>query len=103
VDGLRTQRRQIVGQTQGLPVVTDPNVRTNAGPGGNEDEIYVLRASDIVLWESGVRARVLAIVADSHPITQPPNTNLSVCRVALSALGDVTAKMTAQTIARPML
>ena len=36
-----------------------------AGPGtsptgaGTEDIVYVLRASDVVLWESGVRARVL--------------------------------------------
>jgi hypothetical protein len=30
-----------------------------AGAGADEDVIYVLRASDIVLWESGIRARVL--------------------------------------------
>ncbi len=29
------------------------------GSGANEDAIYVLRASDIVLWESEIRARVL--------------------------------------------
>lgn len=53
---------QVVGQMHGLPVVTDPNIGTTFGsqtPTGTEDVIYVLRASDIVLWESGVRARVL--------------------------------------------
>jgi HK97 family phage major capsid protein len=51
--------QQVVGSIQGLPVVTDPNVTTTSGAGTNEDVIYVLRASDIVLWESGIRARVL--------------------------------------------
>jgi hypothetical protein len=39
-------------------VVTDPNIEINSGA-GTEDIVYVLRASDIVLWESGIRARVL--------------------------------------------
>ena len=51
--------QQVVGSIQGLPVVTDPNIETNLGTGGNEDAVYVLRASDVVLWESGIRARVL--------------------------------------------
>lgn len=54
--------QQVVGQMLGLPIVTDPNITTTAGSesgGGTEDVIYVLRASDIVLWESGIRARVL--------------------------------------------
>lgn len=51
--------QQVVGQMHGLPVVTDPNIGTTYGAGTNEDVIYVLRASDIVLWESGVKARVL--------------------------------------------
>ena len=54
--------QQVVGQMHGLPVVTDPNISTTAGVGtaaGTNDVIYVLRASDLVLWESGVRARVL--------------------------------------------
>jgi HK97 family phage major capsid protein len=50
--------QQVVGQMHGLPVVTDPNITITAGA-GNEDIIYVLRASDVVLWESGIRARVL--------------------------------------------
>ena len=54
--------QQVVGQMHGLPVVTDPNITTTAGVGtapGTNDIILVLRASDVVLWESGVRARVL--------------------------------------------
>jgi HK97 family phage major capsid protein len=50
--------QQVVGNIQGLPVVTDPNIATNSGA-GTEDIVYVLRASDVVLWESGIRARVL--------------------------------------------
>lgn len=50
---------QVVGQMHGLPVVTDPNLPTNLGTGTNEDNILVMRASDVCLWESGVRARVL--------------------------------------------
>ncbi len=61
--------QQVVGQMHGLPVVTDPNISTTSGsesPTGTEDIIYVVRASDIVLSESGMRARVL-------PETKAPN------------------------------
>jgi hypothetical protein len=51
--------QQVVGRSHGLPIVTDPNITTIAGTGSNEDVIYVLRASDIILWERGIRARVL--------------------------------------------
>ena len=51
--------QQVVGQMHGLPVVTDPNLTTNNGAGSNQDYIYVLRASDLILWESGLRTRVL--------------------------------------------
>lgn len=50
---------QVVGQMHGLPVVTDPNVPTTLGEDENEDTIFVLRASDVCLWESSIRARVL--------------------------------------------
>jgi HK97 family phage major capsid protein len=57
------ESQQVVGQVQGLSVVTDPNIQTTLGtesPTGDEDAIYVMRASDLVLWESpGPRARVL--------------------------------------------
>ncbi|EJO90011.1 hypothetical protein MCOL_V207470 [Mycobacterium colombiense CECT 3035] len=45
----------------------------------------------------------LAIVADSHPIAQPPHTSRNVCREAASPAVETTAKMTAQTIAQAML
>ncbi len=54
--------QQVVGHMHGLPVITDPNFATTYGsetPTGTEDVIIVARTSDIVLWESGIRARVL--------------------------------------------
>lgn len=54
--------QQIVGQVLGLPVVTDPNITVTAGSesgGGTEDVMYVMRSSDLLLWESGLKARVL--------------------------------------------
>jgi HK97 family phage major capsid protein len=51
--------QQVVGRTHGLPIVTDPNIATNLGAGTNEDQIFIGRFSDFVLWESGIRARVL--------------------------------------------
>ena len=59
--------QQIVGQMHGLPVVTDPNITTTAGAGNNEDIIFVMRASDLVLYESGVRARVLPETKSATP------------------------------------
>ena len=54
-DGVGTQ--QVVGQMHGLPVITDPNLTTNNS--GSQDFIYVLRSSDLILWESGLKTRVL--------------------------------------------
>ena len=56
--------QQVVGSIQSLPVITDPNVTTSAGATGGtsigtDDIIYVLRSSDVVLFESGIRARVM--------------------------------------------
>jgi len=50
---------QVVGQMHGLPVVTDPSIPTTLGAGTNEDVIHVLRASDLWLYESALRTRVL--------------------------------------------
>ncbi|MEH0552575.1 phage major capsid protein [Streptomyces sp. B21-101] len=50
---------QVVGQMHGLPVVTDPNMPTTLGAGTNQDVIHVIRASDLILYESGIRSRVL--------------------------------------------
>ncbi len=51
--------QQVVGSMLGLPVVTDPSIPTTLGAGTNEDVIHVLRASDLVLFESSVRTRAL--------------------------------------------
>ncbi|MGH3096950.1 MAG: phage major capsid protein [Streptosporangiales bacterium] len=68
---------QVVGQMHGLPVVTDPNLPTalNANPSGTpaiagEDVIHVLRASDLVLYESGIRTRVLPEVGSGTLTTR---------------------------------
>jgi HK97 family phage major capsid protein len=49
----------IVGQIQGLSVVVDPSIPVNLGSGTNEDRVLVMRASDLYLWESPIRTRVL--------------------------------------------
>jgi HK97 family phage major capsid protein len=49
----------LVGQMCGLPVYVDPNIPVNSGYGSNQDFVYVLRSSDLLLYESGLRARVL--------------------------------------------
>ena len=36
----------------GLPIITDANVPTNLGAGTNEDEIYVVDANELHLWET---------------------------------------------------
>ncbi len=51
--------QQVVGTMHGLPVVTDPSLPTTLGVGTNQDVIHVLRSSDLVLFESSTRARVL--------------------------------------------
>lgn len=51
--------QQIVGEMQGLPVVTDPSIPITDGTGTNEDSIIVMRASDCILYESSMRTRVL--------------------------------------------
>ncbi|MFJ4365074.1 phage major capsid protein [Streptomyces chartreusis] len=56
---------QVVGQMHGLPVVTDPSMPTTLGAGTNQDVIHVLRASDLLLYESGLRSRVLPEVGSS--------------------------------------
>jgi HK97 family phage major capsid protein len=47
--------QQTVGTVLGIPVVTDPNLRTNLGAGTNQDEVLVFRRGDSYLWENGVR------------------------------------------------
>jgi len=56
--------QQVVGQLQGLPVVTDPSIPTNLGT--NEDTIIAMRASDCILYESALRTRVLPDVGSGQ-------------------------------------
>lgn len=56
--------QMVVGQVAGLPIITDPNISILSGASGGtsvgtDDIIIVTRASDTILWESGIRARVL--------------------------------------------
>lgn len=48
---------QVVGNMHGLPVITDPNLPTNLGAGTNQDPVLIMRATDHILWESGIRTR----------------------------------------------
>ncbi|MGW0632437.1 phage major capsid protein [Streptomyces sp. NPDC002758] len=57
---------QVVGQMHGLPVVTDPSMPTNLGASTSEDVIHVLRASDLLLYESGIRSRVMPEVLSGN-------------------------------------
>lgn len=53
---------QVVGNLQGLPIITDPNIPVTLGsetPTGTEDPILIMRLSDSILFESGIRTRVL--------------------------------------------
>lgn len=56
--GVGEQDSGIVGTLAGLPVVVDANVGTTYGSGTNEDEIYVVRADDMVLMETPLVTRV---------------------------------------------
>ena len=46
----KVDSQQVVGQMHGLPVVTDPSISVTSS--GNSDLIYVLRSSDLILFES---------------------------------------------------
>lgn len=59
----------------GLPVVTDANVITNGGAGTNEDEIYIVRRADMLLFED---AGAPALVR----MDQTAGLNLTVTMVA---------------------
>ena len=56
--------QQVVGQMHGLPVITDPNLPTTVNT--DQDVIHVIRASDILLYESGIRSRVLPDVGSGN-------------------------------------
>ena len=54
MDGTASQG--LVGEMLGLPVYVDATIPTNLGAGTNQDFIMVARMSDLILWESNVRA-----------------------------------------------
>jgi HK97 family phage major capsid protein len=54
-----TQVQGMVQNFAGLNVVLDANIATNYGAATNQDEIYVIRAQDLVLWEGDLQARVM--------------------------------------------
>jgi HK97 family phage major capsid protein len=58
----RVASENLVGAIQGLPVLVDPNIPTTLGASTDEDRVLVLRSSDLLLYESSVRARVLTDV-----------------------------------------
>ncbi len=39
-------------QVAGIPIVTDANIQTDAGSGNNEDNVFVVRRADMLLFES---------------------------------------------------
>jgi HK97 family phage major capsid protein len=47
-----------VGTFHGLPVVIDPLVPTNLGGGTNQDIVYLIKADDLVLFESSPQSEV---------------------------------------------
>lgn len=57
------------GEMLGLPVYVDPNVPTTIGAATNQDYVFVLRKSDLRLWESAVEtASFDATYADQNSI-----------------------------------
>lgn len=56
--GVGSQDLGLVAGPLGLTEVTDANIGTTYGASTNEDEIYVIRASDMLLWEGPVQTRV---------------------------------------------
>lgn len=53
-----------VGSLQGLPVYTDANIPITVGA-GTEDEIYVARFDDMLLYESAPRTEVFRDVGSA--------------------------------------
>ena len=54
-----TQDVGMVNSFGGLRVIRDANVRTQDGAATNQDEIYVVSSSDLILWEGPLQARVM--------------------------------------------
>jgi HK97 family phage major capsid protein len=57
-----TQDQGFVQNFAGLRVILDANTRTTDGASTNQDEVYVLRVQDSILWEGPLQARVHASI-----------------------------------------
>ena len=44
----------VVGSLLGIPVITDANIATNKGTGTNQDEIFLVKADDHILFEDNL-------------------------------------------------
>jgi hypothetical protein len=62
VQAAGTQDNGMLRSFSGLRVVLDASIGSTYGAGTNEDEIYVLRAADLILMEGPLQARVLSEV-----------------------------------------
>ena len=62
-----TQDTALTNMLAGLRVVNDPNVRSTDGASTNQDEVYVVRSEDLILWEGPLQAEVMTQ-------TTPPTT-----------------------------
>lgn len=60
-----TQNLGFVGNIAGLRVVSDANIGVLYGAATNEDEVYIIRSSDMHLWEGPLAVRVLPDVGSS--------------------------------------
>lgn len=59
----------LAGEMLGLPVYVDPSIPTNLGVATNQDVVFVLRRTDLQLWESAVEtASFDATYADQNSI-----------------------------------
>lgn len=59
VQAAGVQDQGMVNSFSGLKVVLDANVRTTDGASTNQDEMYIVRAQDLILWEGELQARVM--------------------------------------------
>lgn len=54
-DSADTTVQGMAGMFLGLPVIIDPNIPTNLGAGTNQDEVFLIKADDMWLFESPVQ------------------------------------------------
>lgn len=72
----------VVGKIHNLPVITDASVPTNLGAGSNQDAIYVLKADDLQLHSTGIRAEAFRepLAAQMSVLLQVSSYNTLVSR-----------------------